>query len=153
MSTGPFAGSEPGPEGSAAWDAAGVTSPGEPRTDGDAPGAGGAPAATASIGPAAVVAFLSELALLALAVVTGWRLGTPPWTSLLLALVLAGVVVTVWGRWFAPTSAHRVQARGRRLAGQAALLLAVGALAAVAGLPWWGAAVAVVGITAFALAG
>ncbi|MDM7855116.1 DUF2568 domain-containing protein [Cellulomonas alba] len=148
-----------------------MTSPGEPGTgrdepttaDDDAveappprgPGAarGGPGAAAASIGPAAVVAFLSELALLGLAVVTGWRLGTPPWTSLLLAVVLVAVVVAVWGRWFAPTSAHRVRARGRRLAGQAALLVAVGALAAVAGLPWWGAAVAVVGITAFALAG
>jgi hypothetical protein len=128
-------------------------------TVGDASRPGGAteraapaPAVT-SVGPAAVVAFLSELALLGLAAVTGWRLGTPPWTSLLLAAVLAAVVVAVWGRWFAPRSAHRVRSRGRRLAGQAALLVAVGALAAVAGLPWWGAAVAVVGITAFALAG
>jgi hypothetical protein len=105
------------------------------------------------IGVAAAVAFLTELVLVGLAAVAGWRLGTPPWTSILLAIGLPAVVVAVWSRWFAPMSRHRVRARGPRLAGQAAVILAVAALAAASGLLWWGVAVAAVGITAFAVAG
>jgi len=105
------------------------------------------------VGGAAVVAFLAELALLALAAVAGWRLGGAPWSSILLAALLPGVVIAVWSRWFAPTSAHRVQLGGRRLAGQAAVFATGAGVAAAAGLTWWGVGLTVVAITAFALAG
>lgn len=105
------------------------------------------------VGLAAVLAFLTELALVGLAAVAGWRLGSPPWTSILLAVALPAVVVALWARWFAPLSAHRVRGRGRRLAGQVVVILAVTALGVAAGLVWWGVVIAVVGIAAFAIAG
>ncbi|QHT57898.1 DUF2568 domain-containing protein [Cellulomonas sp. H30R-01] len=102
--------------------------------------------------PAAVAAFVAELALVVLAAVTGWRLGEPPWTALVLAVVLPLAVVLVWGRWFAPRSAHRVERRWPRFMGQVAVFVVVAVLAASAGLLWWGVAVALVGAVAFAAA-
>ncbi|MFC4615652.1 DUF2568 domain-containing protein [Cellulomonas algicola] len=102
--------------------------------------------------PAAVAAFAAELALVVLAAVTGWRLGERPWTALLLAVVLPLTVVLVWGRWFAPRSAHRIRRRGARLAGQVVLFVVVAVLAAFVGLLWWGVALALVGGVAFAAA-
>lgn len=102
--------------------------------------------------PAALAAFGAELALVVLAAVAGWRLGDPPGTALLLAVVLPLAVVVVWGRWFAPRSVHRIRRRRPRYAGQVAVFVVVAVLAASAGLLWWGVAVAVVGATAFAAA-
>jgi hypothetical protein len=119
------------------------------RTD-DPPRAPGAP----QVGPADVLAFLCELALLALLAVAGWRLGastalgTP--LAVVLALALPGVVVMVWGRWLARTAERRLP-QPWRLDVQIALFVAAGLLIAGVGLVWWGVGLALVGTTAFAL--
>lgn len=111
------------------------------------------------VGPAGVLAFLCELALLALLAVVGWRLGAGAdisaplrmTLSVVLAVVLPGLVVVVWGRWLAPRSAHRLS-QPWRLDVQVALFVAAGLAIAGVGLVWWGVGLALVGTTAFALA-
>jgi hypothetical protein len=98
-----------------------------------------------------VLAFGCELALVALAAVTGWRLGPAAAWSLLLAVALPLVVVLVWGRWSAPRSAHRL-GRPARFAVQLTLFVVVAALAALVGLAAWGVVLAVLAALAFGLA-
>lgn len=107
------------------------------------------------VGAADVVAFLCELALLALVALVGWRLGGVSGPggvalSLVLAVALPALVVVVWGRWFARTATRRL-AQPWRLDAQVALFVAAGLAAAGVGLVWWGVGLALVGTTAFAL--
>jgi Kef-type K+ transport system membrane component KefB len=107
------------------------------------------------VGATGVVAFLCELALLALVAVVGWRLGGASGPggvalSLVLAVALPALVVVVWGRWFAPTATRRLP-QPWRLDGQIALFVGAGLAAAGVGLVWWGVGLALVGTTAFAL--
>ncbi|MFE7405383.1 DUF2568 domain-containing protein [Isoptericola sp. NPDC057559] len=109
------------------------------------------------VGPADLLAFCCELALLALLAVSGWRLGAAVGggagsvvASVVLLVALPAAAVAVWGRWLARTTRHRLR-QPWRLVVQATLFVAAGALAAAAGLPAWGAGVAVVGVVAFAL--
>jgi hypothetical protein len=109
------------------------------------------PSTATSVGAWSLLAFGCELALVALAAVTGWRLGPSPVWSALLMLAFPGVVVLVWGRWFAPRSAHRL-ARPARFALQLTLFVVVAALAALVGLLAWGVALTVLAAVAFGLA-
>ncbi|MGF0115364.1 DUF2568 domain-containing protein [Promicromonospora sp. Marseille-Q5078] len=115
------------------------------------------PTPPGAVGPADLLAFLCELALLALLAVAGWRLGSGTGggaagvvAGLVLLLALPAVAVTVWGRWLARTTAHRLP-QPWRLTVQVVLFAAAGALAAAAGLPWWGLGVTAVGVVAFVL--
>lgn len=109
------------------------------------------------VGPADLLAFAAELALLALLAVAGWRLGTGAAdgaagvvTAVVLLLALPAGAVVVWGRLLARTAPRRLR-QPARLGVQALLFMAAGALAAAAGLPAWGLGVAVVGVVAFSL--
>ncbi|MFE5310048.1 YrdB family protein [Isoptericola sp. NPDC056605] len=115
------------------------------------------PADARGAGPADLLAFACELALLALLAVSGWRLGsqvgdgaTTVVTGVLLAVGLPAVAVAVWGRWLARNAPGRLR-QPARLVVQAALFVVAGALAAASGLPGWGLGVAAVGVLAFAL--
>ena len=116
------------------------------------------PAGAQDVGPADLLAFACELALLALLAVAGWRLGSALGDGGLASVVIAvglllalpAVAVVVWGRWLARTTSHRLR-QPWRLVVQAALFLAAGVLATAAGLPGWGVGVAVVGVVAFVL--
>jgi len=103
------------------------------------------------VGVIGALAFLCELAMIALLAVAGWRLGTSTWASIGLAVAFDAVAIGIWARWMAPTSAHRLR-RGPRLAAQAALFVAVGAVCVFAGLTAWGVAFAVVATGVFAAA-
>lgn len=120
--------------------------------------AAGAPRAR-HVGPTDVLALLSELALVVLLAVAGWRLGTttgltaplPVLLGVLLALALPGVAVVTWGRWLAPRAPRRMS-QPWRLDAQVTLFVAAGLVVAAVGLVWWGVGLALVGTTAFALA-
>jgi len=111
------------------------------------------------VGPADVLAFLCELALLALLAVVGWRLGAAADAAtaarvvlgVALAVVVPGLAVVVWGRWLARTAERRLP-QPWRLDLQIALFVAAGLAIAGVGLVWWGVGLALVGTTAFALA-
>jgi hypothetical protein len=90
-----------------------------------------------------VLALLVELAMLALLAIAGWRLGGSAVVSGLIAVVLVVAVAALWGRWLAPRAPRRLD-RPARLATKAALFGVVGLVVVVSGLPWWGAAFAVV---------
>ena len=101
------------------------------------------------VGVLGVLAFVVELAMLALLAVTGWRLGTTTWTSVLLVLVLGVVAVAIWGRWMAPRSARRLVGPARA-ALATALFVGTAALAVIAGISQWIAlAFVVVGCAVF----
>ncbi|ACQ81788.1 conserved hypothetical protein [Beutenbergia cavernae DSM 12333] len=101
--------------------------------------------------PIDVLAFVCEMAMLALLSVAGWRLGPTTLLSVVLAVALPGVAILIWSQWMARTSRRRLR-RPPRLAAEIALFVAAGATAAAAGLPWWGATFAVVASATFALA-
>jgi len=88
------------------------------------------------VGALAVLAFVVELAMLALLAAAGWRLGTTTTMSLLLVMALWGIAITVWGLWMAPRSASRLTGAARA-AVATALFVGTGALAVVAGISSW----------------
>ncbi|WP_051274975.1 YrdB family protein [Cellulomonas sp. URHD0024] len=83
------------------------------------------PAPTQQIGALDVLAFLLELTMVVLLAVAGWRLGSSTVTYVGLAVAFVVVAVTLWGRWMAPRSAHR-------LPGTARAVLATGLFATTA---------------------
>ena len=103
------------------------------------------------VGVIGVLAFLCELAMIALLAVAGWRLGSSTWASIGLAVGFCVLAVGIWARWMAPTSAHRLR-RGPRVAAQAALFVAVAAVCIFAGLAAWGVAFALMATGVFAAA-
>ncbi|MBD5785195.1 YrdB family protein [Cellulosimicrobium terreum] len=111
------------------------------------------------VGPVDVLAFLSEVALVALLGMAGWRLGSstgpaptlPVLLGVLLALALPATAVAVWARWLAPRAARRLS-QPWRLDAQIALFVAAGLVVAASGLVWWGVGLVLVSTTAFALA-
>ena len=103
------------------------------------------------VGVIGVLAFLCELAMIALLAVAGWRLGTSGWASIGLAVGFCALALGIWARWMAPTSAHRLRRRPR-FAAQTALFLTVGAVGVHSGLTAWGVAFAVVATGVFAAA-
>jgi len=109
------------------------------------------PAGRPRVGLLGVLAFLCELAMIALLAAAGWRLGTSVTTSVALAVGLPVVAVAIWARWMAPASAHRLR-RGPRVVAQTALFVAVGGVCVVAGLVVWGVAFAVAASAVFLLA-
>ena len=109
------------------------------------------PLAIPRVGVIGVLAFLCELAMIALLAVAGWRLGTSTWASIGLAVGFCVLAIGIWARWMAPTSAHRLR-RGPRVAAQTGLFLTVGAVAVYAGLTAWGVAFALLATGVFAAA-
>lgn len=101
------------------------------------------------IGVLGVLAFVCELAMIALLAVAGWRLGSSTLASIALAVGFCVVAIGIWARWMAPASAHRLR-RGPRVAAQTALFVAVGAVCISAGLTAWGIAFAIVASAVFA---
>jgi hypothetical protein len=101
------------------------------------------------VGVLGVLAFVVELAMFALLAVSGWRLGTTTWMSVLLVLLLWVVAIVVWGRWMAPRSPRRLVGPARA-ALATSLFVGTGALAIVAGVsPWIALALVVVGGAVF----
>ena len=85
-------------------------------------------------GANAVLAFLLELALLAAMITLAVRLEVPVVVRVLLAILLPGIVVLVWGLLVAPRARRRLAVRPRFVV--QAVLFGLGALAlAAAGLP------------------
>lgn len=101
------------------------------------------------VGPFALLAFICELALLALLIAVGHGL-VDGWAGWLLGVTVTAVTVLIWSRWMAPTSAHRLDDPARMIA-QAGLFVASAVLAAAAGLLWWGVGFAVVATATFAM--
>lgn len=101
------------------------------------------------VGFADMVAFACELAMFVVVIVAVNHL-VDGWRSWLIGIAVALAIAVVWARWMAPRSDHRLRDPGRYIA-QAVLFIAVGALAAVAGLLWVGVGFAVVSLGAFAL--
>jgi hypothetical protein len=85
-------------------------------------------------GANAVLAFLLELALLATMVTLAARLEVPVPIRVLLAVLLPGLVIAVWGLLVAPRAQRRLAVRPRFVL--QAVLFGLGAIAlAAAGLP------------------
>jgi hypothetical protein len=99
------------------------------------------------VGPFELLAFLCELAMLALLVAAGHGL-VDGWAGWLLGVVLAAVAVLIWSRWMAPTSSSRLADRPRLVA-QVALFVGTAVLAGAAGLLWWGVVFALVATGSF----
>lgn len=88
----------------------------------------------AAAGANAVLAFLLELGLLAAMITLAVRLDVPVPVRVLLAVLLPGVVIAIWGFLVAPRAPRRLPVRPRFVA--QAMLFGLGALAlAAAGLP------------------
>jgi hypothetical protein len=100
-----------------------------------------------SIGVRDLVAFLCELAMLALLVAAGHGLANG-WRGWALGIFLALVAIGIWSQWMAPTSARRLE-NPRRYVVQVMLFLTVGLYAAAGGLTWWGIGFAVAAIATF----
>jgi hypothetical protein len=96
-----------------------------------------------------LLAFLCELAMLALLAVAGAGLPDGTWARVVLAVALPVVAIAVWSRWMAPTSTERL-ADPPRLIVQIVLFLLTGALLTMAGHPVWGVAFAVAATAVFA---
>jgi hypothetical protein len=110
-----------GPENDIRWQ----DHPAAARQDGGVRGAAGANAG---------LAFLLELGLLAAMVTLGVRLEVPLPVRVLLAVLLPGAVIAVWGLLVAPRAPRRLPVRPRFVL--QAVLFGLGALAlAAAGLP------------------
>lgn len=99
------------------------------------------------LGFSAALAFFCELFMYGLLVATGHQLAAG-WTGWILGVVLAGATVWVWARWMAPTSQLRLPRR-RRLLAEIILFAAVGGLALLAGLAWWGMVFFIIATFAF----
>jgi hypothetical protein len=95
-----------------------------------------------------LVAFLSELAMLATLGVVGWHAGGGGLLSVALTALGPALAVVVWSLWVAPTARRRL-ADPWRLILQIALFLATGWLAVLAGRTVLGVVVAAVGVVAF----
>ncbi len=97
---------------------------------------------------AETVGFLSELMLLGLLGLVGWRLGTGALISIALAVLCPALGALIWALWVAPRATHRL-ADPWRLIAQVILFLGAGVLAVITGLALWGIVLAAVGIAAF----
>lgn len=107
------------------------------------------PVAQQQVGVLGVLAFLVELAMIALLAVAGWRLGSSTLVSLLLAVAFVVVAVAVWSRWMAPRSDHRLVG-SPRAAAATGLFVATAVVALLAGIsPLVAIAFAVVGGAVF----
>ncbi len=96
-----------------------------------------------------MVAFVCEVATFVLLVVAVNALidGGRSW---LISIPVAIALALVWARWIAPTAERRLDDPHRYFA-QAAIFLAVGAAAVIAGLLWWAVVCTVASLAAFAL--
>ncbi len=101
------------------------------------------------IGYADMIAFACELAMFVIVVVSINRL-VDGWRHWLISIAVALLIAVGWARWMAPSSDRRLTDPTRYIA-QAVLFVAVGVLAAFAGLPWVGLVFAMVALGAFAL--
>jgi|GEM_PF-3478969 len=97
---------------------------------------------------AETVAFLSELTLLAVLGVTGWRLGGGALMSVALAALYPALAALIWSVWLAPRATHQL-AQPWRLVLQVGLFVAAGVGCALSGLVVLGVALAGIGSAAF----
>ena len=97
-----------------------------------------------------MLAFASELAMLVLLFLAGWRLAGGGVAGALVGLLLAVAAGGVWAVWLAPTSSRRLADPGRLIL-QLVLFVCVGAVLTVAGWAFLGVAFAVVASGVFAL--
>lgn len=101
-----------------------------------------------TIGGRDVIAFVCELAMLALLVGAGHGM-VEGWRGWALGTFLAFVVIAIWSQWMAPTSARRL-ANPQRFFVQVCLFITTALYASAGGLTWWGVGFAVIAIAAFA---
>jgi hypothetical protein len=105
------------------------------------------PKPTDDLHPLDALAFVCEVAMFALLVVTGHGL-VDGWRGWALGTFLGLVAVGLWAQWMAPLSARRLE-QPTRLAVQIMLFVTVALYAAAGGLLWWGVGLAVVSIATF----
>jgi hypothetical protein len=66
------------------------------------------PTPAPEVTPMHLVAFVAEVALVVAFAWAGWLIGGSTATSVVLAVLLPGVAITVWGIWCAPRSTRRL---------------------------------------------
>jgi hypothetical protein len=96
------------------------------------------------------VAFVSELVMLALLAVAGWRLPDTTWARVVVAIALPLAAAVVWGFWMAPNSPSRL-ANPLRVVAQAAIFVVTALVCASAGMLWVGIAFAIVSVGVFGI--
>ena len=99
------------------------------------------------LGPLDALAFVCELAMLVLLVLSGHGFADG-WLGWAIGVFLAAVAISIWSQWMAPTSGRRLD-NPTRLVVQIMLFVTVGLYAAAGGLLWWGVAFAVVASATF----
>lgn len=104
------------------------------------------------VGVPEALAFLCELAAVALLAVAGWSLGSSAATRPLLAVLLPLALVAWWTTLLAPRARRRLR-QPVRYAVQCLVFVVVGALTWWAGHPAWAVALVVLGVVAFGLTG
>ena len=109
------------------------------------PAAHGGPAVRGAV---ELVAFLSELAMLAVLVVAGWDLGNGGLMSIALAVFYPALAVSIWSVWMAPRSPRRLKDPWR-LTAQIVLFVATAVLASVAHHPVLGISFGVIACLVF----
>ena len=100
------------------------------------------------LGPLDALAFVCELAMLVLLVLSGHGFAGG-WQGWAAGAFLAAVAIGIWGQWMAPNSLRRLE-NPTRFAVQVMLFLTVALYAAAGGLTWWGIGFAVIAIGTFA---
>lgn len=101
-----------------------------------------------TVGARDVMAFLCELAMVALLVAAGHGMASG-WRGWALGVFLAMVAIGIWAQWMAPRSLRRLD-NPKRFVAQVMLFATTALYAAAGRLTWWGIAFAVVATTIFA---
>lgn len=101
-----------------------------------------------TVGVRDLIAFVCELAMIALLVAAGHGM-VSGWRGWALGIFLALVAIAFWSQRMAPTSARRLP-NPQRFIAQVMLFATTALYAAAGGLAWWGIGFAIVATAAFA---
>lgn len=101
-----------------------------------------------TIGARDLVAFICELAMMALLVVAGHGMASG-WRGWALGVFLAFVAIGIWAQWMAPRSLRRLN-NPQRFVAQVMLFATTALYAAAGGLTWWGIGFAIIATAVFA---